>query len=353
MSVFMNPAFDHHEQVMYGYDEESGLRAIIAIHNTVLGPALGGLRIFPYSSEEQALTDVLRLSRSMTYKSALANLPLGGGKAVIISNPRQHKPQKLLEAMGHLVESLGGRYITAEDSGSTEADMQILSSVTSHVVGFKRPNGSSGDPSPYTAWGVFNAMRCAVHHGLGRQGFDGLSVAIQGVGHVGSHLARYLHEAGAKLVLADVDSHAVRQLARELNADVASPKEIFVADVDIFSPCAMGGVLDADVCERLKAPVVVGAANNQLASPQIAELLHQRGILYAPDYVVNAGGVIEVAWQRREDYSHTRVMAHIAAIEQTLDQIFERARITHNSPATVADRLAEEKFSKVPSDRTT
>lgn len=346
MSLFTHPEFDHHEQVVYGSDEETGLRAIIAIHNTCRGPALGGLRIFPYADEQRALTDVLRLSRGMTYKSALADLPLGGGKAVIIADPRRHKTPALLEAMGRLVESLGGRYITAEDSGSSEEDMQVISSVTEHVVGLRRQNGGSGDPSPFTAWGVFNALRCAVRHGLQRDDLTGLRVAIQGVGHVGAHLARHLHDAGARLVLADVDSQAVHQLAKELHAEMMSPLDIFDADVDVFAPCAMGAVLDARVCERLKARIVVGAANNQLAVPEIDERLHQRGILYAPDYVANAGGVIEVAWQRREDYRHDRVMAHIEGIERTLDEIFTRARQEQRSPAFVADRLAEERFVK-------
>ncbi|WP_227369558.1 Glu/Leu/Phe/Val family dehydrogenase [Halomonas sp. M20] len=345
MTLFAHPDFDHHEQIVYGHDRASGLQAIIALHNTYRGPALGGLRIHPYPTEERALADVLRLARGMTYKSALADLPLGGGKAVIIADPRRHKSPPLLEAMGRLIETLGGRYITAEDSGSNEQDMKTIAGVTRHVSGLRRQGGDSGDPSPFTAWGVFNALRCAVRHGLERNDLTGLRVAIQGVGNVGAHLARHLHAAGVKLVLADVDTQAVKHLANELHADIMSPLDVFDADVDIFAPCAMGAVLDKRVCERLKADIVVGAANNQLATPEMADRLHQRGILYTPDYVANAGGLIEVAWQRREDYHHDSVMAHIAGIERTLDEIFDRADREQCSPAPIADRLAEERFS--------
>ncbi|SHE91312.1 leucine dehydrogenase [Modicisalibacter ilicicola DSM 19980] len=345
MTLFAHPDFDHHEQVVYGSDRRSGLQAIIAIHNTCRGPALGGLRIYPYPTEERALADVLRLARGMTYKSALANLPLGGGKAVIIADPKRQKTPALLEAMGRLIATQGGRYITAEDSGSSEQDMRVIAGVTEHVSGLRRQGEESGDPSPFTAWGVFNALRCAVRHGFERDDLAGLRVAIQGVGHVGAHLARHLHAAGARLVLADVDTQAVKQLAKELQADIVSPLDIFAVDADIFAPCAMGAVLDSRVCERLKARIVVGAANNQLATAEMADRLHQRGILYTPDYVANAGGLIEVAWQRREDYSHDRVMAHIASIERTLDEIFDRASQEQCSPAPIADRLAEERFS--------
>ncbi|MGC3872344.1 Glu/Leu/Phe/Val family dehydrogenase [Halomonas sp. GXIMD04776] len=345
MTLFAHPDFDHHEQIIYGNDRASGLQAIIAIHNTCRGPALGGLRIHAYPTEERALADALRLSRGMTYKSAIADLPLGGGKAVIIADPKRHKTPALLEAMGRLIASQGGRYITAEDSGSGEQDMQIIAGVTEHVSGLRRHGNASGDPSPFTAWGVFNALRCAVRHGLERDDLTGLRVAIQGVGHVGEHLARHLHDAGAHLILADVDTQAVKHLANELHADMASPLDIFDAEVDIFAPCAMGAVLDKRVCERLKASIVVGAANNQLATPEMADRLHQRGILYTPDYVANAGGLIEVAWQRREDYRHDLVMEHIAGIERTLDEIFDRASREQCSPAPIADRLAEERFS--------
>ncbi|MFY0990339.1 Glu/Leu/Phe/Val family dehydrogenase [Halomonas sp. C05BenzN] len=347
MTVFEHPEFDHHRQVVFGSDEASGLRAIIAIHDTHRGPALGGLRIFPYASDAEALTDVLRLSRGMSYKSALADLPLGGGKAVIIADPRSDKTPALLRAMGRLVDSLGGAYITAEDSGSSEADMQVIAEVTDHVGGLRHHGGESGDPSPFTAWGVFCALKSAVRHGLGRDDLAGLRVAVQGVGHVGAHLARHLKDAGAELVLTDVDRQALAHLAETLGAEAVAPEAIFDAEVDLFAPCAMGAALTADVVERLRARVVCGAANNQLASPGIADRLMERGILYTPDYVANAGGVIEIAWQRRGDaYRREDVMAHIERIGDTLDEIFARANREQRSPARVADDLARERFGR-------
>lgn len=344
MQVFDHPEFDHHQQIVFGSDAVSGLRAIIAIHDTHRGPALGGLRIYPYASEDDALTDVLRLSRGMSYKSALADLPLGGGKAVIIADPRHDKTPELLRAMGRLVDSLGGRYITAEDSGTCEADMRHIHETTDHVSGLARRPGESGDPSPFTAHGVFCALQSAIRHGIGRADMDGLRVAIQGVGHVGAHLARQLHAAGARLVLTDIDQEALELLAGEVGAMTTVPAAIFDADVDVFAPCAMGAVLTADVAKRLRAGVVCGAANNQLATPDVADLLLGRGILYAPDYVANAGGVIEVEYQRHEGYSRQAVMAHVERITATLDEIFERARLDGTSPAAVADQLARERL---------
>ncbi|WP_416140691.1 Glu/Leu/Phe/Val family dehydrogenase [Halomonas sp. HK25] len=346
MPVFEHTEFDHHQQIVFGSDAASGLRAIIAIHDTTRGPALGGLRIYPYASEEDALTDVLRLSRGMSYKSAMADLPLGGGKAVIIADPRTEKTPALLRAMGRLVESLGGAYITAEDSGSSEADMQVIAEATDHVGGLRRASGESGDPSPFTAWGVYCALRSAVRHGLRRDDIQGLRVAIQGVGHVGAHLARHLHQAGAQLVLADVDREALSHLAEELGAEAVAPEAIFDAEVDLFAPCALGAVLDEAVVERLRAKVVCGAANNQLATPAMAERLRARGILYTPDYVANAGGVIEIAWQRRDDYDRAAVMAHIEGIGATLDELFARAAREQRSPAVIADAMARERFGR-------
>ncbi|GKW50143.1 Glu/Leu/Phe/Val family dehydrogenase [Halomonas sp. NCCP-2165] len=318
--MFDHPDFDHHEQVVYGCDEASGLKAIIAIHNTHLGPALGGLRVFPYASDGEALSDVLRLSRGMSYKSALAGLPLGGGKAVIIADPRRDKTPALMRAMGRLVERLGGRYITAEDSGTSEADMQWIAEETTYVTGLRRSEDESGDPSPFTALGVFHGLQAAVRHGLGRDDLDGVRVAIQGVGSVGAHLAE------------------------ELGAATLPPEAIFDADVDVFAPCALGGAIDETACRRLRAKVVAGAANNQLATPAAGEALHRRGILYAPDYVTNAGGVIEVAWQRRSDYDRQAVIAQVERIGTTLATIFEGARREGKRPEQVADRLAEERF---------
>ncbi|QTP59011.1 Glu/Leu/Phe/Val dehydrogenase [Billgrantia antri] len=343
MRVFDHPEFDHHQQIVFGCDEASGLRAIIAVHDTRRGPALGGLRIYPYADEADALTDVLRLSRGMTYKSALADLPLGGGKAVIIADPRRDKTPALLRAMGRLVESLGGRYITAEDSGSGEEDMRLIRQETRHVSGLGR-GGDSGDPSPFTAHGVFCALKSAVRHRFGRDELKDLRVAIQGVGHVGAHLARELHAAGAKLVLADVDRDSLGMLSEELGAQNVAPEAIFDAEVDVFAPCAMGAVLTREVADRLRATVVCGAANNQLATPDVAGRLHDRGILYAPDYVANAGGVIEVEAQRHDRYDREAVMRHVERISTTIDEIFTRARAEERTPSEVADRLARERL---------
>lgn len=346
MPVFEHPDFDHHQQIVFGSDAASGLRAIIAIHDTTRGPALGGLRIYPYASEAEALTDVLRLSRGMSYKSALADLSLGGGKAVIIADPRRDKTPELLRAMGRLVDSLGGAYITAEDSGSDEADMQVIAEETPHVGGLPRPGEASGDPSPFTALGVFCALSSAVRHGLGRESLTGLRVAIQGVGHVGALLARHLRAAGAELVLSDIDQRVLGRLAEELGAATLPPEAIADAEVDVFAPCALGAALNAEVVERLRARVVCGAANNQLAAPEIAERLMARDILYTPDYVANAGGVIEIAWQRRDDYRREAVMAHIEGIGTTLDTLFARAAREGVSPATIADAMARERFGR-------
>lgn len=346
MSVFEHPEFDRHQQVVFGSDAASGLRAIIAIHDTTRGPALGGLRIYPYASEADALTDVLRLSRGMSYKSAMAGLPLGGGKAVIIADPHTEKTPAMLQAMGRLVESLGGRYITAEDSGSGEADMQIIAEETSHVSGLAQSGEDSGDPSPYTAWGVFCALKSAVRHGLGRSELEGLRVAVQGVGQVGAHLARHLHAAGAQLVLTDVNRQALALLAEELGAEAVAPEAIFDADVDLFAPCAMGAVLDEDIVERLKARVICGAANNQLATPEIADRLMARGILYTPDYVANAGGVMDIAGQRLDGHDHDAAMRRIEGIGTTLDELFARAAREDSSPAQIADIMARERFGR-------
>ncbi|MDO9321141.1 MAG: Glu/Leu/Phe/Val dehydrogenase dimerization domain-containing protein, partial [Pseudomonas sp.] len=303
MSVFSHIDFDQHEQVIYSQDKSSGLKAIIAIHDTSLGPALGGCRMWPYSSDELALRDVLRLSRGMSYKSALANLPLGGGKAVIIGDPRSGKSEALFQAMGDFVESLGGRYITAADSGTGVAEMQIMAQRTRHVAGAdprEALDGGSrdGDPSPSTAYGVFVGLQAAVQHRLGRSDLNGLKVAIQGVGQVGFGLAQQLKAAGAQLWVSDIFAANERRAVEQLGAIAVGQHEIYGLDVDVFAPCAMGGILNLQTLEALRAPVIAGAANNQLADAQLAEELQRRGCLYAPDYAINAGGIIDVCYER-------------------------------------------------------
>lgn len=348
MSVFAHPDFDHHEQVVFCHDKASGLRAIIAIHDTTLGPALGGCRMFPYASDDDALRDVLRLSRGMTLKSSLAGLKLGGGKAVIIGDPHIGKSQALLHAMGDFIDSLGGRYITAADSGTGELEMQAFAQRTRHVIG-ATPRTTldgtvvSGDPSPSTALGVYVGLREAVRQRLGRDNLTGLTVAIQGVGHVGLGLARHLKQAGAELWVCDIFEANVKRAVDELGAHAVSPQAIYGLDVDVFAPCAMGGILNAETLQSLRAPVIAGAANNQLASPEVGVELQRRNHLYAPDYAINAGGIIDVYYQRVGG-SLAQTDTHVRGIADTLRQIFERAASSGESTSIVADRLAQERL---------
>jgi leucine dehydrogenase len=348
MSVFSHVDFDHHEHVVYGHDKASGLKAIIAIHNTRLGPALGGCRMWPYADDQEALRDVLRLSRGMSYKSALANLPLGGGKAVIIGNPHSGKSEALFQAMGDFVDSLGGRYITAADSGTGVAEMQIMAERTRHVAGAGQREAfdggtRNGDPSPSTAYGVFIGLKVAVKHRLGRGDLKGLKVAIQGVGQVGFGLARHLKEAGAELWVTDIQEANVRRAVEQLGAKAVSQHDIYGLDVDVFAPCAMGAIINPHTLEALRAPVIAGAANNQLADAQLAEELKRRGCLYAPDYAINAGGIIDVCYERTGG-SAAQLKAHIEGIGATLLQIFERAAAQGQTTSAVADSLARERL---------
>ena len=348
MSVFAHPDFDGHEQVVFCHDQASGLKAIIAVHNTLLGPALGGCRMFPYANDEDALRDVLRLSRGMTLKSSLAGLKLGGGKAVIIGDPHTGKSQALLHAMGDFIDSLGGRYITAADSGTGDAEMQAFAQRTRHVMGAAPRttlDGSiaSGDPSPSTALGVFVGLQAAVKHRLGRDDLAGLKVAIQGVGHVGLGLARRLKAAGAELWVADIFDANVQQAMDELNANVVRPQDIYGLDVDVFAPCAMGGILNEQTLEVLRAPVIAGAANNQLSSPEVGAELQRRNQLWAPDYAINAGGIIDVYYQRIGG-SAAQCDAHVRGIAATLREIFTRAEKEGCATSIIADRLALERL---------
>lgn len=349
MKLFSHHEFDQHEQVVFCHDKASGLKAIIAIHNTNRGPALGGCRMYPYACEADALTDVLRLSRGMTYKSAIANLPLGGGKSVIIGDPRQGKTPALIRAMGQAVDRLGGRYIVAEDSGTGVADMQLIGEVTPHVSGIAEKfdaegNPRSGDPSPMTARGTFVGIRAAVRHRLGRESLEGVRVAIQGVGNVGHHLAKQLHDAGARLWVSDINHEAVQRLVDELGATAVANEAIYDQEVDVFAPCALGAILNDQTIPRLRACIVAGSANNQLAERRHGKALMQRGILYAPDYVINAGGVIDVCYER-DAMDQARVLKQVDAIGDTLEEIFDRAERQRQPTDEVADRLAEERFA--------
>ncbi|AVZ78553.1 amino acid dehydrogenase [Zoogloeaceae bacteirum Par-f-2] len=350
MAVFSLSDFADHEQVVFVSDDKSGLRAIIAVHNSNLGPALGGCRMWPYATEEEAVRDVLRLSRGMTYKSAMANLKLGGGKSVIIGNPRTQKTPELLAAFARALENLGGRYIAAEDSGTSVADMKYMAQFTRHVAGVHdKPaaDGStrSGDPSPATAWGTFVGIKAAVKERLGRDSLEGLKVAIQGVGNVGHHLAGHLKEAGAQLWITDIQRDALLRTAKAYDATVVAPEAIFGLDVDVLAPCAMGAIINDTTIPQLKARIVAGAANNQLAEPRHGAELMRRGILYAPDYVINAGGIIDVYYERT-GYDAAKASAHVARIYDNLMEIFARARSEERPTNEVADLIAEERFKR-------
>lgn len=349
MAVFDLSDFADHEQVVFCSDEKSGLKAIIAVHSSNLGPALGGCRMWPYATEEEAIRDVLRLSRGMTYKSGMANLKLGGGKSVVIGNPRTQKTPALLEALAEAIENLNGRYIAAEDSGTSVADIQYMSRFTKHVAGIaEKPTDSgtrSGDPSPATAFGTFIGIKAAVKEKLNRDSLDGLKVAVQGLGNVGYDLSRQLHEAGAKLWVSDIHQEPLDRAEAEFGATVVRTDEIFAADVDVFAPCALGAVINDKTLPLLKASIVAGASNNQLAEPRHGKALMQRGILYAPDYVINAGGIIDV-YHERIGFQRDALIKHIKGIYDNLMEIFERARLEQRPTFEVADAIAEERFRR-------
>lgn len=347
MSVFDHKDFDAHEQVVFCHDRETGLKAIIAVHNRNLGPALGGCRMYPYAGNDEALRDVLRLSRGMTYKSAMAGLPLGGGKSVIIGDPFTGKSETLMRAMGRFIESLGGRYIGAEDSGTGVADMKVMAQETGHVAGFRERRTTagprSGDPSPSTAYGTFVGLRTAVRHALGSDNLNGVKVAIQGLGNVGIHLAERLYNAGAELWVCDPVEVRVRDAMERFGATEVSLDDIYAQEVEVFVPCAMGAILNDRTLPQLRARVVAGSANNQLDEERHAQALQKRGILYAPDYVINAGGIIDIYYEIQGD-DEVAEMAKIEEIGTTLDEIFTEAEASGATTAAIADRIAERRF---------
>jgi leucine dehydrogenase len=341
--VFEQLAVHRHEQVSYWYDPTSGYRGIIAIHNTSLGPALGGTRFWHYASDAEALNDVLRLSRGMTYKAAVAGLNLGGGKAVIIGSRSMNHREDIFRAHGRHVDSLAGRYITAEDVGTSPTDMEWISRETKHVVGLQ---GRSGDPSPVTAWGTFRAIQACLEFHDGSDDVRGKTVAVQGVGHVGYHLCKLLHEHGAQLIVSDVDATRTRRVAAEFGGKVVSPDAIYGIKADVFAPCALGAVINDDTLKALRAPIVCGAANNQLAETRHGDALERRGIVYAPDYVANAGGVINVDAEL-EGWSLDRAHRKAGEIYDTVLRVLEIARDQGIPSYKAADRLAEERVAAV------
>ncbi|HEX4389631.1 MAG TPA: Glu/Leu/Phe/Val dehydrogenase dimerization domain-containing protein [Steroidobacteraceae bacterium] len=347
MEIFDMREFDAHELVLFGHDAATGLRAIIAVHSTALGPAAGGCRMWPYASTREAVADVLRLSRGMSYKNAMAGLKFGGGKAVIIGDSRQDKTPELFGAFGRLVDSLNGRYVTAEDVGTTTADMAQVERVTRFVAGLGRaPGEAGGDPGPKTALGVFLGIKAAVRFKLGRTDLEGVSVAVQGAGGVGYHLCGLLAAEGARLSVADVRPATVARVVDEHRARAVSPEHVLTEDVDVLAPCALGAVLDAQSIPRLRARIVAGAANNQLAHGEDGGTLLSAGILYAPDYVINAGGIISVAHEYYGGATEAHVLADIQGIPVRLTEIFERARRENRATNLVADEMARERLAR-------
>jgi leucine dehydrogenase len=348
MSVLSHDSFAAHETVTFITDPETGLRAIVAIHDTTRGPALGGCRMYAYGSEEEALRDVLRLSRGMTYKAAAANLSLGGGKAVIIGNPRELKTPALMRAMGRAIERLGGNYITAEDVGTTVADFAEVRKETRFVVGLPTELGGSGDPSPTTALGVYYGLQAAAAHRWNRQELEGFTVAVQGLGNVGWHLCQLLSQAGARLIVSDVDSSKVAKAVATFSARACDPAHIYDAEADIFAPCALGAIVNDETLPRMRFAVIGGAANNQLARDEHGDSLRARGILYAPDFVINAGGMMRVA-SELTGFDQTFVDRQVEAIRETLLSIFARAEVDGTSTQLAAMRLAQERLTRVRS----
>lgn len=353
MSLFEHADFDQHEQVSFFSDPVSGLKAIIAVHNTQLGPSVGGCRMWPYANSQDALTDVLRLSQGMTYKAALAGLPQGGGKAVIMGNPRQDKTPALMQAMGRAVDTFKGQYIIAEDSGISVQDLQYMATQSAHVAGTFANfayDGSpaDGNPAPSTAYGVFVGIKAAVELIMNAD-MQGKTVAIQGLGHVGLRLAALLHRAGAKLIVADIFSEGVDAAKQQFDAIVVSPEDIHRVEADVFAPCAMGAVINATTLPQIKAKIIAGAANNQLASEQIGRQLFSRELIYVPDYVINAGGIIDI-FHQRNDSSAENMRKHLEQIGDTVTEILTLSHQLDKSTEQVANYIAEEKF-RPKSDR--
>ncbi|MFO7769166.1 MAG: Glu/Leu/Phe/Val dehydrogenase [bacterium] len=346
MDYFREIAKRNHRQVLFGNDPESGLQTIIAIHDLTLGPALGGCRMKTYLSTYEALVDALRLSRGMTYKAAAAGLDLGGGKSVIIGDPETQKSEDLLRAFGRMVDGLNGQYITAEDVGTTVPDMTIVREETEYVTGLPEDMGGSGDPSPVTALGVFHGLRAATEEVYGSDDLDGKSVAVQGLGKVGWHLAEHLVEAGAELIVADIREDVVEKAREELGAEVMAPDRIHAAECDIFSPCALGAVINNQSIEELKCRIVAGAANNQLADEKVqGPMLKLRDILYAPDFVINAGGLINVSGELDPDgYDREKQLAATKRIYDSMKECFALAKERNVPTAEAAMIMAEERI---------
>jgi len=336
--------FHEHEQVAICHDRDSGLRAIIAVHDTTLGPGLGGIRMWTYPSDDAAMLDVLRLSEGMTYKNSLAGLPLGGGKTVVVGDPRTDKTPAKFVALGGFIDRLNGSYLAAEDVGTTTDDAELVATRTQHITGRPVARGGSGDPSPMTAWGVVCGIRAALAEARGGAGsLEGVHVAVQGLGHVGADVARHLLDAGARVTVADIYADRVAPLA-ELGAQEAPPDAVHAVECDVLSPCALGAGINGTTLPELRCRIIAGAANNQLADETMGDELQARGILYAPDFAINAGGVINIGEELQGPYDPDRARRSVERIGDTLAAVFERARETGVSTHTAALAMARERI---------
>lgn len=345
MHIFNTMKTGDYEQIVFCQHKESNLKAIIVIHDTTLGPALGGVRMWNYESEEEALNDALRLAKGMTYKNAAAGLNLGGGKAVIIGDPKTDKSEAMFRAFGRYVESLNGRYITAEDVGSTEDDMNKIHMETNYVVGTSVGTGS-GDPAPVTAFGIYHGIKATAKEAFGSDDLSGKKIAVQGVGQVAYRLCDYLHKEGASLIVTDINKQSVERAINEFGAKAVEPDEIYAVDCDIFSPCALGGVINDETIAQFKAKVIAGSANNQLQSDKHGQLLHDKGIVYAPDYVINSGGVINVS-DEMQGYNEERALNKVKTIYDQLEKVYKIAKRDNIPTSLAADRMAEERIKSV------
>src|SRR5690625_2822738 len=340
-----------YEQLVVCQDKNSGLKAFIAIHDTTLGPALGGLRMWTYNSESEAIEDALRLARGMTYKNAAAGLNLGGGKTVIIGDPRRDKNPEMFRAFGRYIQSLNGRYITAEDVGTTEEDMDLIHMETEFVTGISQESqGSSGNPSPVTGYGIYKGMKAAAKEVYGNESLEGKTIAVQGVGNVAYALCEHLHEEGANIIVTDINKEAVNRAVEAFQAEAVDPDDIYEVECDIYAPCALGATINDDTIPKINAKIIAGSANNQLKDSNHGNIIHEKGILYAPDYVINAGGVINVA-DELNGYNQERAMKKVETIYDNLSKVFEIARRDHIPTYVAADRMAEERIASMKKSR--
>ncbi len=344
--IFEKIGTSGHEEVVYCHNADAGLKAIIAIHNTVLGPALGGLRMWPYKTEQEALDDVLRLSRGMTYKAAVAGLNLGGGKSVIIGDPSRDKSEALFRALGRYINSLNGRYITAEDVGIDVNDMEYVLKETEYVTGVHQVHGGSGDPSPFTAYGTLQGIMASLNHRFGNEEVGRYSYAVQGVGHVGFELVKLLRNEGAKVFVTDINQEAVARCVDEYGCEAVGRDEIYDVDADVYAPCALGSTVSLETLPRFKFKVICGAANNQLATDECGDELERRGLIYAPDYAVNAGGLMNVSIEF-DGYNRERAMRMMRSIYYNVGTIFKIAKRDNIPTWKAADRMGEERIAQI------